>query len=149
MFFDEDPEQFAEVKRDPSLMTNAVEEGLRKRGTSPGLFRITTRDVEIGGTTIPKGSLVWLVYISAGHDESLFDDPTRFDVHRPNADKHMSFGRGRHMCMGAPLARLETRVGLNVLFERIPDIRVVPDQDLVYLPVMTVLTLESLMTEWS
>jgi cytochrome P450 len=149
MFFDESPEQFAEVKRDPSLMTNAVEEGLRKRGTSPGLFRITTRDVEIGGTTIPKGSLVWLVYVSAGHDETLFEDPTRFDIHRPNADKHMSFGRGRHMCMGAPLARLEARVGLNVLFERIPDIRVVPGQELVYLPVMTVLTLQSLMTEWS
>ncbi len=149
MFFGEEPEQFAQVKADPSLMANAVEEGLRKRGTSPGLFRITTRDVEIGGTTIPKGSLVWLVYVSAGHDEALFDDPRRFDIHRPNADKHMSFGRGRHMCMGAPLARLEARVGLNVLFERIPNIRVVPDLELVYLPVMTVLTLQSLLTEWS
>jgi len=132
-----------------ALMENAVEEGLRRRGTSPGLFRITTRDVELGGTTIPARSLVWLVYVSAGHDESTFDDPRKFDIHRPNADKHMSFGRGRHMCMGAPLARLEARAGLEELFRRIPDIRVIPDQKLVYEPVMTVLTLRNLLTEWS
>lgn len=148
LFFDQEPGQFEQVKADPDLMANAVEEGLRRRGTAPGLFRITTRDVELGGTTIPKGSLVWLVYVSAGHDESLFDDPTTFDIHRDNADKHMSFGRGRHMCMGAPLARLEARVGLQELFRRIPDIRVVAGQELVYEPVMTVLTLKSLVTEW-
>jgi len=147
-FFDADREQFEAVKGDPALMENAVEEGLRRRGTSPGLFRITTRDVEIGGAVIPKGSLVWLVYISAGHDETLFEDPERFDIRRENAAKHMSFGRGRHMCMGAPLARLEARVGLDVLFERIPSIRVVPDQTFVYDPVMTVVAMKSLLVEW-
>jgi cytochrome P450 len=148
LFFDESPQQRAEVQADPSLMAAAVEEGLRKRGTSPGLFRITTRDVELGGPTIPKGSLVWLVSVSAGHDESLFDAPDRFDIHRPNADKHLSFGRGRHMCMGAPQARLEARVGLEELQRRIPDLRVVPGQTLSYEPVMTVLTLRSLLVEW-
>ncbi|UGS37283.1 cytochrome P450 [Capillimicrobium parvum] len=147
-FFDAHPEQFAAVRRDPTLMANAVEEGLRMRGTSPGLFRITTRDVQIAGTVIPKGSLVWLVYISGGRDEALFEEPDRFDIARPDADKHLSFGRGRHMCMGAPLARLEARVGLNVLFERIPDIRVVPDQEFVYDAVMTVVAMKSLLVEW-
>lgn len=148
MFFDASPEQLAEVKADPALMENAVEEALRKRGTSPGLFRITTRDVEIGGTTIPKGSIVWLVFVSAGHDESLFEDPERFDIHRANAAKHMAFGRGRHMCMGAPLARLEARIGMNVLYERLPGLRVVPGQTLDYQPALTVLALNSLLVEW-
>ncbi len=148
MYFADEPAQLAEAQADPALMENAVEEGLRRRGTSPGLFRITTRDVEIGGTVIPARSLVWLVYVSAGHDER-FPEPRKFDIHRENADKHMSFGRGRHKCMGAPLARLEARVGLNVLYERIPDLRIVPDQRLTYEPVLTVLTLQSLLAEWN
>ena len=105
--------------------------------------------MEIGGVTIPARSFVWLVYISAGHDEATFEDPRRYDIHRPNADKHMSFGRGRHMCMGAPLARLEARVGLEVLYERLPDLRVVSGQELVYEPVMTVLTLRNLAVRWT
>lgn len=147
-FFDADREQLDAVREDPALMENAVEEGLRRRGTSPGLFRITTRDVEIGGTVIPKGALVWLVYVSAGHDEALFTDPERFDVRRENAGKHMSFGRGRHMCMGAPLARLEARIGLNVLYERIPSLRVVANQSFSYDAVMTVVAMKSLLVEW-
>jgi cytochrome P450 len=148
MFFDRSPEQLAAVKADPSLMGNAVEEGLRRRGTSPGLFRITTREVQLGGAAIPAGSLVWLLYMSAGHDESQFERPERFDIYRENANKHMSFGRGRHMCIGAPLARLEARIGLNTLYQRIPSLRIVPDQKLTYEPALTVLVLRSLLAEW-
>jgi cytochrome P450 len=149
MFFSEDPATLAEVRRDPALMENAVEEGLRRRGSAPGHFRITTRDVEVAGTPIPKGSLLWLVYISAGHDEQHFPSPRAFDVHRDNADHHLAFGRGRHMCMGAPLARLMARVGLDALYERIPELRMVPDQRLDYLPNLTVLTLKRLEVAWA
>jgi cytochrome P450 len=149
MFFSEDPDALAEVRRDAAVMANAVEEGLRRRGSAPGHFRIATRDVEVAGTAIPAGSLLWLVYISAGHDEEHFPAPRAFDVHRANADHHLAFGRGRHMCMGAPLARLMARVGLQALYERIPALRMVPDQRLDYLPNLTVLTLKRLAVSWS
>jgi cytochrome P450 len=148
ILFDEFPEQRRAVIEDPALMANAVDEALRRRGTAPGAFRITTCPVQLGGVEIPARAMVWLVYISAGHDEQHFPDPRAFDVRRENAEKHLSLGRGRHKCMGAPLARLGARVGMNMLLERIPEIRVVPDQQLTYRPAMTVLPLESLQVEW-
>ncbi|MFT3864296.1 MAG: cytochrome P450 [Solirubrobacterales bacterium] len=148
MLFDAAPDQRAAVLEDMSLMANAVDEALRRRGTAPGAFRITTRPVELGGVEIPARSMVWLVYISAGHDEEHFPDPRRFDVRRENADKHLSLGRGRHKCMGAPLARLGGRIGMERLLTRIPDIRVVPGRQLTYSPAMTVLPLHSLRVEW-
>jgi Cytochrome P450 len=126
MAFDERPDALAAVRADPALWDNAVEEGLRRRGSAPGHFRIATRDVEVAGTEIPRGSLLWLVYISAGHDEGHFPDPRRFDPRRENAKQHLAFGRGRHMCTGAPLARLVARIGLETLYDRLPGLRVVP-----------------------
>jgi cytochrome P450 len=148
ILFDANPKQREAVLADPALMGNAVDEALRRRGTAPGAFRITTRAVELGGVEIPARAMIWLVYISAGHDEQHFADPRAFDVRRANAEKHLSLGRGRHKCMGAPLARLAARVGMNALLARMPDIRVVPDQKLTYKPAMTVLPLESLLVEW-
>jgi cytochrome P450 len=142
------PDQLAQVRRDPSLLENTVEEALRMRGTSAGLFRITTRDVELAGVRIPRDSVMWLVFPSAGHDERRFPDAGRFDIHRANAADHLAFGRGRHMCMGAPLARLEARVALEALFEHLPGIHATPGQPLSYLPVMTVVTLDRLEAEW-
>jgi cytochrome P450 len=147
--FEEYPDQREALRKDPSLMTNAVEETLRLRGTSPGLFRITTRDVEIGGTTIPKGSIVWLLFIAGGLDEEHFPDSKRFDITRTNANEHLAFGHGRHMCLGNPLARLEVKAAMEELFRRIPQIRVVPNQKLSYLPVLTVVALKGLRLEWN
>lgn len=145
----EHPEQDAEVRADPSLLSNVVEETLRLRGTSPGLFRITTRDVELGGAEIPEGSLVWLLFIGGGVDESHFPDSEKWDIHRPNRDKHLAFGHGRHSCLGNPLARLEARAAFEELFKRIPDIRAAPDQSVEYLPVMTVTTINHLKAVWT
>lgn len=143
-----DPQALSSVRSDPAVMANAVEEGLRWRGSAPGHFRLTTADVQISGVDVPAGSLLWLVYISASNDETHFPDPRQFDVHRANAKDHLAFGKGRHMCMGAPLARLMGRIGLQVLFDRIPDLEVVDGQPLEYLPMLTVLTLKSMHVRW-
>jgi cytochrome P450 len=148
MLFEAHPEARSAVDAEPELMGGAVDEALRRRGTAPGAFRITTREVELGGVTIPARSMIWLVYISAGHDEDHFPDPRRFDPRRDNADKHLSLGRGRHKCMGAPLARLGGSIGMQTLLERIPDIHVLPGQALTYQPALTVLPLHSLRVEW-
>ena len=142
------PEQLSELKSDPSLMTGAVEEGLRRRGSSMGTFRYTTSDVEISGVEIPRSSMIWTGFQATGQDESHFPEAQKFDIHRPNAEDHLAFGRGRHFCLGAPLARLEAGVGLRTLFDRLPGAMAVPDQDLRYAPVMTVSMLMNLQVRW-
>jgi cytochrome P450 len=119
---DEYPEAAAELRADRSLIPAALEEVMRYRPPFTITGRYTTRDVEIGGVVIPARSIVipWLA--SANHDERQFAEPGRFDIHRtPNA--HVAFGKGIHFCIGAPLARLEGRVALNLLFDHYSDIR--------------------------
>jgi cytochrome P450 len=142
--FSEHPDQLAAVRADPALWPAAVEEGLRVRSAANGIFRITTTDVEVSGVTIPAQSIVWLAIASAGHDEDVFADAERFDVHRADASKHISFGKGRHFCMGAPLTRVEAPIGLRVLYERLPDLQVVAGQDYVYDPVLVAVILKRL-----
>ncbi|WP_187968460.1 cytochrome P450 [Aquibium microcysteis] len=149
VYMGEHPEQDAQIRADKALLPKAIEETLRRRGTSPGLFRVTTRDVEFGGVSIPQGSLVWLLFIGGGLDESHFPNAQAWDIHRPNSDKHLAFGHGRHSCLGNPLARLEARVAFEELLRRIPDIRAVPGQKLDYLPTLTVTTINHLMAEWT
>jgi cytochrome P450 len=149
LFLDETREQVEELRCDPSLWPNAVEEGLRRRGSSVMNFRLTTRDVELGGIAIPAGSVIGVMFACAGHDETHFPNPRAFDIHRANASSHLSFGKGRHVCMGAPLARVLARNGLQTLYERIPDLRVVPGQTLEYVPTYTAVTLKRLDVEWS
>jgi cytochrome P450 len=136
------------VKRNPDLLTNVIEETLRIHGTSPGLFRTTTRDVEIGRTVIPANAQVWLLYFAGGLDETKFSESERFDIHRANANRHLAFGHGRHTCLGNILARLEAKLGFEALLQRVPTIHVTPGQELDYQPTMTVLTLNHLNTEW-
>ena len=103
--------------------------GLRRRSSNLGNQRRTTRDVEIGGVTIPKDATVWLVTASASNDERHFADPERYDIHRTNADDHLAFGRGRHFCMGAPLARLEVPIAIQRLWSGCPDSGSCPPSD--------------------
>ncbi|MBV9971042.1 MAG: cytochrome P450 [Xanthobacteraceae bacterium] len=136
-FFDDNPDQLARALEDPALMDNAIEEGLRLRAASPTMFRLTTRDVALSGVTVPANSVVCVNFGAANHDEEHFGDPSKFNIDRKNADEHFTFGKGRHFCLGAPLARLETKVALNSLYGRLGPIHVLPDQDEVYLPVIT------------
>jgi cytochrome P450 len=104
----------------PDLMTSAVEEILRFDSPTQGLSRVVTEDVELYGTTIKAGSRVHLLFASANHDERQFPDPDRFDITRtPN--QHLAFGFGSHYCVGASLARMEIKVGLEELLRVAPD----------------------------
>jgi cytochrome P450 len=113
-------DQRRELVADPSLMAGAVEEMLRWDPPSHYQGRWTTRDIELHGTTIPAGNRVILVTGSAGHDERRYHEPELFDLHR-EVDRHLSFGFGAHLCLGAALARLETRVAFEELLARIPE----------------------------
>ncbi len=113
------PDQRAELRYDPTLVPNAVEELLRYEAPSPVQGRWTTADIELHGRTIPKDSKVVLLPGAAGRDERAFPDPDRFDIHR-RMDHHVSLGYGIHFCLGAALARMEGRIALEETFKRFP-----------------------------
>jgi cytochrome P450 len=117
---DAHPDQRAELAREPGLIPNAVEELLRYEAPSPVQGRFTTRAVELHATVIPERSKVLLLTGAAGRDERQFPQADRFDIHR-EVGTHLSFGYGIHFCLGAALARLETRVALEETLRRFPE----------------------------
>src|ERR1700730_194082 len=114
------PDQRRELVADPALITHAVEEMLRWDPPSHYQGRWTLREVELHDAVIPEDVRVILITGAAGHDERKYPDPELFDIHR-DVDRHVSFGLGRHLCLGASLARLETRVAFEELLKRFPD----------------------------
>jgi cytochrome P450 len=121
-----DPEQLEAVREDRSLVPLAVEEALRWESPVQFSAREATRDVELGGLEIKAGEPVTVALGSANHDETRWEDPERFDVHRPHQN-HLAFADGEHFCLGAHLARLEATVALNAVLDRLHDLRL--DQD--------------------
>ncbi|MFT3772678.1 MAG: cytochrome P450 [Minicystis sp.] len=142
-----DPDLFATAKKDPTIIPAIVEEVLRVASPIHAMYRTANEDVELGGVPIRKGDRLQIAYISANHDERRFEGPLRFDVHRTTP--HLAFGHGIHFCIGAPLARLEGRIALEVLTQRLPGLRLVPDQKLSYFPSATARRLESLELAWA
>lgn len=126
--------QWEAIRSDPSLIPNAVEEVLRFDTSVIAWRRVTTRAVEIGGVAVPERARLLLSLASAGRDPRTFTDPDTFDVRREGAREHLAFGKGIHFCLGAPLARIEVRVVLELLIERAPDLELVPDQEFVFSP---------------
>lgn len=119
---------WARLVYDPSLIPAAVEEGLRIASSVVNWRRVTREPVEVAGVGIPKGAKILLALASANRDESLFRNPDDFDIERDNARRHLSFGHGAHMCIGAPLARLQLRIILEELTRRFPRMTLVEDQ---------------------
>jgi len=117
------PEQRAELVADPSLIPSAVEEMLRWDPPSHYQGRWVERDVTLHGVTIPADSRVILITGAANHDERAFPDPEYFDIHR-EIERHVGFGFGIHLCIGAALARLETRIAFEELLARYPNYEV-------------------------
>lgn len=129
------PDQIPILRADRKRYETLAEEVLRAESPVQGLFRMTTRDVEIGGTTIPQGSTVNLRYGSANRDDGRFEGAEKFDVCRKNAGAHLAFGAGIHHCIGAQLARREIIVALRGLVERLDDMELaVPEEDLHHFP---------------
>jgi cytochrome P450 len=114
------PDQRSELVADLSLVPNTVEELLRFEAPSPVNGRWTTADVELHGVVIPANSKVMLLTGSAGRDERVYPDPDRFDIHR-QLDRHMSFGYGVHLCIGAALARMEGKIAIEETLRRYPN----------------------------
>ncbi|OBF28497.1 cytochrome P450 [Mycobacterium sp. ACS4331] len=120
-----DPEQLEAVRNDRSLLAQAVEEGVRWDPPLLTITRVATRDTELGGVPIPAGSSVMPMLGAANRQEDRYPDPDRFDIFRqPRA--HIAWGHGVHVCLGMHLARLEMRTALNLLFDRLPNLRLDP-----------------------
>ena len=130
----ENREQWDALCADPTLIPNAVEEVLRFDTSVVAWRRITTRDVRIAGIDVPAGAKLMLQLAAANHDPDRFGDPDSFDIRRSDAARHLAFGKGIHFCLGAPLARMEVRIVLELLTQHAPDLALVPDQDLDFHP---------------
>jgi cytochrome P450 len=126
------PDQLDAVRRDRSLVRRAIEEGLRWEPPLTGIARTATRDVELGGVPIPAGSVVSVALGAANRDPARYPDPDRFDVFRDQRP-HVAFAYGPHTCLGMHLARMETRVVLEAILDRLPDVRLDPDADDVHI----------------
>lgn len=122
----DNPDELRAVADEPSLWPNAVDEILRADPPVLLTGRTCLRDTEVAGVPVPKAALVTTILAGANRDPEVFADPGRFDVHRENAREHISFSAGRHYCLGAALARMEGEVGLRVLFDRYPKLRLTP-----------------------
>ena len=125
------PDQLALLRERAELVPSAVEELLRLINLAAGtsLAWVATEDVELGGVTIRAGDAVMASAAAANRDESVFDDPERFDITR-DPNPHVAFGHGAHFCIGAHLARMELQVAIGTLATRVPDLRlaVPPDE---------------------
>jgi len=107
---------------EPGLVETAIEESLRFDPPVLGLFRTTTREVQLRGVTIPENAKVMLHYAAANRDPEVFENPDEFMLDRKMNKKHLAFGLGTHFCLGSELARLEARTALGALVRRFPDL---------------------------
>lgn len=118
---------------DPSLIPATVDEVLRHDSSVIAWRRITTEPTTLGGTDLPAGAKLLLMLAAANRDPAVFDDPDAFEIGRPNAARHLSFGFGKHYCLGATLAKAELRIVLEELVQRWPDLELC-DQELSFHP---------------
>jgi cytochrome P450 len=133
------PDQLDAVRADCSLIPQAIEEGLRWECPLLTIFRTTTEDTEVCGVELPAGTIILVNMGAANHDERRWENPERFDIFRP-PQPHVAFASGPHLCLGMHLARMETRVALEQIFDRLPDVRLDPAAEA---PVITGMTFRS------
>ena len=122
------PDVLEEVRAKPERIDAVIEEVLRWESPVQFVSREVTRAVDLDGWEIDDGGLIMFAIGSANRDETIFDDPDRFILDRPNISEHIAFGFGEHFCLGSNLARLEARVAVPALLERLPNLRLDPAQ---------------------
>lgn len=136
------------ICRDPTLIPGAAEEVLRLDSSVIAWRRRTTEAVRIGDVDVPGGANLLLMLGAANRDAAVFPDPDRFDIRRPNARDNLSLGAGPHLCLGAPLARLQARVVLEEVSARLPGLRLAPGTRLEFAPNVSFRGPLSLPVEW-
>jgi cytochrome P450 len=114
------PEQLGLVLADRALIPAAIEESLRLEPAAAVVDRYATTDVRLGGVRVQAGEQVTVSITAANRDPAIFPDPDHFDVRRPSSARHLAFARGPHFCIGAHLARLETQIALETMFDALP-----------------------------
>ena len=114
------PDQLQRLREHPELIDNAVEEFLRYDTSVQRAWRVAPDDVEVGGCPVRRGDAVHMVLGAANHDPAQFKEPDSFDIERQNI-RHLAFGHGVHLCLGAALARLETAIAVNTFLQRFPN----------------------------
>lgn len=124
------PDQYALLRSDfDAYIDNAIDEVLRYTSTTTNFIRHAVADTEIGGQPVRKGDKIYLSYAAANRDPAVFTDPHSFDITRSNAKRHLAFGAGPHICVGARLAKMQLRALLKQIVTRIPDIHSVGEPE--------------------
>jgi cytochrome P450 len=130
----ENPDEWTRLKQDPTRAPQVVEEALRLSTPTQGMFRISTKDHELGGVHIPEGARIVIVFASANRDHDLYPEPDGFDPDRDNLRDHLAFGKGIHFCLGAALSRLEGKVALEELSSRLESFSLPDSNEYQYFP---------------
>lgn len=141
--FNDYPEAFTQLKQDPQLLPLAIEEVLRYRSPVQAMARFTQVDTQLHGQTIPAGKMVTVWMGAANRDEAQFEHADTFVIDR-DPNPHLAFGNGIHFCLGAPLARLEAKIVLSAVLERLPNLRIAPNRELEFIPSVEVHGVKSL-----
>lgn len=137
-----------DIRANPALIPNAVEECLRLSGSIIAWRRLATADAAVGGVHIPAGSKLLIVMVSGNHDERQFENPDVLDIYRDNTAEHLTFGYGSHQCLGKNLARMEMRIFLDEFIRRLPHMELVPDQEFTFVPNTSFRGPEHLWVRW-
>jgi cytochrome P450 len=143
----EHPEHWQQLCEHPEYIPQTVEEILRFDAPIQMFARETTQEVTLGGVTLPEEAQLLLVYGSGNRDEAIFAHADEFQLRR-SPNHHLAFGHGVHFCVGAALARLEGRIAFEILCQRLPGLRLSPEQALTHIPTLLFRGYEQLMVEW-
>ena len=138
----------ARLRADSSLIEPFIDEALRLESPFHGHFRVVRRDTELAGVSLSAGTRLMLLWSSANRDAAEFDRPDEVDLERPNAKAHLAFGIGIHHCIGASLARLETRVALETILDHTRELRLSARNDFAHVPSLFIRSLKDLHIEF-